>query len=72
MSRKALIVWGGWDGHQPKEVGALFARWLAEDGFEVDLPQAAEVAGGVDEVEQRPAHAPHRGDVELAGRDALA
>lgn len=34
-SRKALVVWGGWDGHQPKEVGALFASALESKGFEV-------------------------------------
>ena len=35
MSKKALIVWGGWDGHQPKEVAELFRAWLMADGFEV-------------------------------------
>lgn len=34
---KALIVWGGWDGHQPKEVGELFRRVLSEGGFEVEV-----------------------------------
>jgi type 1 glutamine amidotransferase len=34
---KALIVWGGWDGHQPKEVGELFHRVLKEEGFDVEL-----------------------------------
>lgn len=37
MSRKALIVWGGWNGHQPKEVGEIFARVLREADFEVEL-----------------------------------
>ena len=37
MSRKALVVYGGWDGHQPREVGALLAQGLREDGFDVDL-----------------------------------
>ena len=36
MARKALIVWGGWVGHQPKEVGELFERVLKQDGFEVE------------------------------------
>jgi hypothetical protein len=31
---KALVVWGGWDGHQPKEVGELFRRVLTEEGFQ--------------------------------------
>jgi len=26
--RKALIVWGGWDGHQPKEVAQIFREAL--------------------------------------------
>jgi len=34
---KALVVYGGWDGHQPREVGQLLARTLREDGFDVDL-----------------------------------
>jgi type 1 glutamine amidotransferase len=37
MSKRALIVWGGWDGHQPDLVGRLFARVLRDDGFEVEL-----------------------------------
>jgi type 1 glutamine amidotransferase len=32
-----LVVYGGWDGHQPREVGQLLARTLREDGFDVDL-----------------------------------
>ena len=37
MGRKALIVWGGWDGHQPREVAAVFQAALARDGFDVEL-----------------------------------
>ena len=35
MPRKALIVWGGWDGHQPKQVADVFTAALEEDGFDV-------------------------------------
>jgi uncharacterized protein len=35
--KKALVVWGGWDGHQPKEVGELCAEILRGEGFEVML-----------------------------------
>ena len=35
MSKRALITWGGWDGHQPDLVAALFARWLRDAGMEV-------------------------------------
>ena len=29
MKRKALIVWGGWDGHEPKPGSELWASILA-------------------------------------------
>jgi type 1 glutamine amidotransferase len=37
VSRKALIVWGGWDGHQPEEVADIFARVLRDEKFEVEV-----------------------------------
>ncbi|MFC4776090.1 ThuA domain-containing protein [Paenibacillus sp. GCM10023252] len=37
MSRQALIVWGGWDGHQPDQVADIFAGVLREEGFEVTV-----------------------------------
>lgn len=35
MPRHALIFYGGWDGHQPKEVAGLFKNMLEGDGFTV-------------------------------------
>ena len=35
--KKVLIVWGGWPGHQPKETVDVFAPWLEEQGFEVEI-----------------------------------
>jgi hypothetical protein len=35
--KKALIVWGGWPGHQPKETVDIFAPWLVEQGFDVEI-----------------------------------
>jgi type 1 glutamine amidotransferase len=37
MRKRALIVWGGWDGHQPRQVGEIFARVLTDDGFDVEV-----------------------------------
>ena len=37
MERKALIVWGGWAGHQPKEVADIFARLLEAEKFSVEV-----------------------------------
>lgn len=39
MAKKALIVRGGWDGHQPIEVSELFKEILVEEGFEVEVSE---------------------------------
>jgi type 1 glutamine amidotransferase len=36
MSKKALIVSGGWDGHHPVQVAEVYHRILTEDGFTVE------------------------------------
>jgi hypothetical protein len=36
-TKKALIVWGGWAGHEPKQTADIFAPWLAEQGFDVEV-----------------------------------
>lgn len=41
-SKRALIVWGGWDGHQPKAVAELFQRALVDHGFEVTTESTLE------------------------------
>ena len=35
--KKALIVWGGWDGHDPEEGAHIIADMLRGDGFEVQI-----------------------------------
>jgi uncharacterized protein len=35
--KKALFVWGGWDGHEPKQCVDLFAPILEQEGFEVTI-----------------------------------
>ena len=35
--KKALIVWGGWEGHEPKKCADIFAPALCERGFEVEV-----------------------------------
>ena len=37
MARKALIVWGGWDGHEPKQCMEIFAPILEAEGFDVTV-----------------------------------
>jgi type 1 glutamine amidotransferase len=33
--KKALIVWGGWDGHQPEQVAEIYRDTLTRHGFDV-------------------------------------
>ena len=35
--KKALIVWGGWDGHEPEKVAHRFGRILENENFEVEI-----------------------------------
>ncbi|MCC7519071.1 MAG: ThuA domain-containing protein [Verrucomicrobiae bacterium] len=37
MPRKALIVWGGWEGHEPKKCADRFEPFLREQGFDVTV-----------------------------------
>lgn len=37
MSRKALVVWGGWDGHTPEASVKVFIPWLEKNGFQVEV-----------------------------------
>ncbi len=36
---KALIVRGGWDGHEPLQVSDILAKSLRENGFEVEISE---------------------------------
>jgi uncharacterized protein len=35
--KKALIVWGGWDGHEPEQVAEIFAAGLRRHGVDVTV-----------------------------------
>jgi type 1 glutamine amidotransferase len=40
--RKALIVWGGWDGHEPEKVAHFFSGLLKAEGFDVEISNTLE------------------------------
>ena len=42
MKRKALFVYGGWEGHEPAKCRDLFVPWMQKAGFDVTVsdPQA--------------------------------
>ncbi|OWV66958.1 hypothetical protein ATY76_15035 [Rhizobium sp. R339] len=35
--KKAIIVWGGWQGHEPEQCAGIVAELLREDGFAVEV-----------------------------------
>ena len=37
MAKKAIVVWGGWEGHEPKQCVDIFAPILEEEGFAVTI-----------------------------------
>lgn len=36
---KALYVWGGWDGHEPRQCMEIVAPWMREAGFDVNIQE---------------------------------
>ena len=40
--REALIVWGGWSGHEPEHCASIIAGMLEEDGFKVYVENSTE------------------------------
>ena len=37
MGKKALISWGGWDGHEPEQTAKIANDILKAEGFDVEL-----------------------------------
>lgn len=41
--KSALMVWGGWDGHEPKQCVDIFAPILESEGFKVEISDSLDV-----------------------------
>ena len=41
--KKALMVWGGWDGHEPRQCVERFAPFLQQNGFAVEIADSLDV-----------------------------
>jgi type 1 glutamine amidotransferase len=37
IMKSALFVWGGWEGHEPKQCVDIFAPYLEEQGYDVEI-----------------------------------
>lgn len=49
--KKALIVWGGWSGHEPEQVAAIFRRVLEEESFEVEVADTLEAFADLEKLQ---------------------
>ena len=41
--KSALMVWGGWEGHEPRQCVDVFEPYLREQGYEVEVSDTLEV-----------------------------
>jgi type 1 glutamine amidotransferase len=41
--KKALFIAGGWEGHEPQQVSALFASLLRQEGYDAEISQTLDV-----------------------------
>src|SRR5689334_9992962 len=43
VMKKALMTWGGWEGHTPKQSTEIFAPFLREQGYDVTIVNTLDV-----------------------------
>ena len=43
MKKKVLMVWGGWDGHEPKQCVDIFVPFLREQDYDVEIADTLDV-----------------------------
>ena len=41
--KSVLFVWGGWEGHEPKQCVGVFSPYLAEQGYDVEISDTLDV-----------------------------
>ena len=51
MAEQALIVWGGWEGHEPAQVAERFRATLTAEGFEVTVADSLDAFANLDSFE---------------------
>jgi type 1 glutamine amidotransferase len=49
---RALITWGGWDGHEPDKVATLFAGWLRDAGMSVEVTDSLSCLDDLEELQR--------------------
>ncbi|MDL2236711.1 ThuA domain-containing protein [Christensenellaceae bacterium OttesenSCG-928-K19] len=57
--KKALVVYGGWDGHDPEKIAKLYQKILEEENFEVEMADKLEVLSDEKKVKEKDIIIPH-------------
>jgi type 1 glutamine amidotransferase len=65
--KKALIIYGGWDGHEPEQTSALLARHLQQRGMEVARTDKLEVLADAAKLKELDLIIPHWTMGQLTG-----
>ena len=50
--RTALFVWGGWEGHEPKQCVDIFAPWLESQGFKIEISHSLDAYLDLDKLKK--------------------
>ncbi len=67
---QALIVYGGWEGHEPEKVAAILARQLRENDVEVELADSLDPLADVEKLAGLDLLVPHWTMGEIPGESA--
>jgi type 1 glutamine amidotransferase len=59
MKKKALVVWGGWNGHEPEQVASMFRSILLEENFEVEVSDTLDAYADPDKLKALDLIVPH-------------
>ena len=43
MKKKAIMVWGGWEGHEPQQCVDIFAPFLRESDYDIEIYDTLDV-----------------------------
>jgi hypothetical protein len=50
--RKALIMWGGWDGHEPDKIATRFKKTLEDNGYSVEVTDTLDPLSDLERLKQ--------------------
>jgi len=66
MKKKALIVQGGWDGHEPEQIAEIFRNILTDENFEVEVADTLDAYADVEKLKSLDLIVPHwtMGEIE--------